>query len=201
MSKAKDFIIQQLAKHTRQLPEEKRKAFAPEHQIELELTGDDGGLYHLQWVEGDLKVHDGKAPTPIVSVSAAAKTFLDMMTGKISPEIDPSNVDAMAGLKMNPITMAAPNKIEHIKKLKGTLRIKVCEGSVPKDEDILSETWMAFNGESVEKEKPRCTLIMPIVSLEKLASGKVAPPQLFMAGGMRAIGDIQLLMLMAPLAS
>lgn len=200
MSKVRDFIAEQMAKHASKMPLEARQQFKPEHQVELELTGDDGGTYHVLWQAGEIQLVDGKAPTPLVAVSAAAKTFMDMMTGKISPELDASNLDA-SGFKMNPITMLAPNKIEHIKKLKGTLRIKICDGSVPKDEDILSETWMAFNGEPIAHATPRCTVIMPIVSLEKLATGKVAPPQLFMQGGMRAIGDLQLLMLMAPLAN
>lgn len=200
MSKIREFIVNQMAKQAEKLPAEARQAFKPEHQVELELTGEDGGTYHVLWENGEVRLVEGKAPTPLVAVSATAKTFMDMMTGKISPEIDAANIDA-SGFKMNPITMLAPNKIEHIKKLKGTLRVKVCEGSVPKDEDILSETWMAFNGEPIAFESPRCTVIMPIVSLEKLATGKAAPPQIFMAGGMRAIGDLQLLMLMAPLAN
>jgi hypothetical protein len=198
MSKVKDFIQAQIARHTGHLSDEMRAQFAPEHQVEFELTGDGGGLYHLKWDAGNLLLLDGRAPTPLVAVSTSADGLIDMMTGKMSRELDVRQIDPMSGLKLNPITMVAPNKVEHVKKLKGTLRIRICEGSVPND-DVLSESLMAFNGEPIERVNPRCTVIMPVVGLERLASGAMTAPQLFMAGGMRAVGDMQLLMLMTPL--
>ena len=99
---------------------------------------------------------------------------------------------------VDPIAMLSPKKLDVIKNVKGTLCIQYCDGPTPND-DILSEAFMAFNGEEMDKEEPRCTVIMPIGKLERIAKGEVTPPQLMMAGGMRVIGDMQMVIQMSPL--
>ena len=120
------------------------------------------------------------------------------MTGKYSEAINITNLGNTKGFMMDPIQFMQPSKLDVVQKLTGTLLIQYCDGSAPND-DILSETFISFNNEPMDRDEPRCTVIMPIGKLERIAKGEVTPPQLMMAGGMRVIGDMQMVIKMSPL--
>lgn len=201
MSRAKEFIEAYIVKRSNELPAEVRNAFKPEQTIEMNLSGPEGGVFTLAWSSGALSAKEGKATAPMVRMATSAKAFLDLMTGKYSEAVDFTklgNLGQSSQFMMDPLSLMQPAKLDIVKKLSGTLAIQYCDGPTPND-DVLSETFLSFNNEPIDQDDPRCTVLMPIGKLERIAKGEVTPPQLMMAGGMRVIGDMQMVIQMSPL--
>lgn len=196
--KIREFLSEHLAKRSSSVAPEIKKQFTPDQQMEMDMRGPDGGVFTLYWVDGDFKIEERKADTPMVRVQTKVRDFLDLMTGRYNEAIDITKLDANSQLMLDPVSMMTPKKLDLLKKLTGTLCIQYCAGNTPND-DVLSETFMAFNSEPVNEDKPRCTVIMPIDNLARIANGEVTPPQLMVAGRMRVLGDTQLVIQMSPL--
>lgn len=198
MLKAKEFLQNYIAHRAAQLPAEVRLQFKPEWQMEMELSGSGGGLFTIAWEKGNCLLREGPASTPLVRLATTAQGFLDLMTGQYSEFVDFTRMDASTQFVADPLTALSPKKVDIVRKLRGTLLIQYCDGSIPND-DILSEAFMSFNGEAIDRTEPRCTVVVPIGKLERIAKGEVTPPQLMMAGGMRVTGDMQMIIQMSPL--
>jgi len=54
---------------------------------QFDLTGDDGGTYHVQVANGGCEVHDGPAASPNITITMAASDYLDMINGKLNPQM------------------------------------------------------------------------------------------------------------------
>ena len=54
---------------------------------QFDLTGDGGGTYHVQVANGGCKVHQGAATTPNITITMAAADYLDMINGKLNPQM------------------------------------------------------------------------------------------------------------------
>jgi putative sterol carrier protein len=195
----RELLEEHIAKRSNELPEDVRKQFSATDQMEMELSGAGGGTYSFHWDDGKLEIKEGPAETPLVRLETTARGFLDLMTGKYSEFVDVTNLHAQSQLFLDPTTFLTPKKADLLRQMHGTLCIQYCDGIAPSEDDILSEAYMAFNGETVDREDPRCRVIMPIGKLERVAKGEVTPPQLMVAGGMRVLGDMQMVIKMAPL--
>jgi hypothetical protein len=198
MSKAKALLTEHIIPRSSQLPADIRKQFRPDQQVEMSLSGPEGGTFTLLWENAELKLREGPADTPVIRTKGTARGFLDLMTGKFSEYVDIRKLAETSQFMLDPMVLFQPKKLELLKTIKGTLCIQYCDGSAPND-DILEETRMAFNGEAIDEDDPRCTVLIPIGKLERVAKGEVTPPQLMMAGGMRVYGDTQMVIQMSPL--
>ena len=194
----KEFLEEHVAKRSKDIPEDLRMQFSRADQMEMELSGAGGGTFSFYWDDGTLVLKEGPAETPLVRMESTARGFLDLMTGKYSEFVDITNLHEQSQLFLDPTTFLTPKKADLLRKMTGTMCIQYCDGPSPND-DILSEAFIAFQGEPVNREEPRCRVIMPIGKLERIAKGEVTPPQLMVAGGMRVIGDMQMVIKMAPL--
>jgi hypothetical protein len=196
---AREFLETYIVARAGELPEETRRAFTPDQQLEMNLTGPDGGTFTLSWVDGQSRLEEKAAETPVVRMTTKARAFLELMTGRYSEFIDITRLTVSdKQFMLDPMSMMSPKKLEMIKLMRGTLCIQYCDGSTPND-DLLSETFMAFNGEEFDFDDPRCTVLMPIGKLERIAKGEVTPPQLMISGGMRVTGDMQMVVQLSPL--
>ena len=54
---------------------------------QFDLTGDDGGTYHVKVAEGGCDVQQGAAETPNITITMAAADYLDMINGKLNPQM------------------------------------------------------------------------------------------------------------------
>lgn len=198
MSKARQLIVEHMIPRAAQLAADVRKQFKPEQQVEMLLAGPEGGTFTLLWENAELKLRDGAADTPVIRTKGTARGFLDLMTGKFSEFVDIRKLGDTTQFMLDPMVLFQPKKLDLLKTLKGTLCIQYCDGMSPND-DILEETRLAFNGEQIDDDDARCTVLIPIGKLERIAKGEVTPPQLMMAGGMRVYGDTQMVIQMSPL--
>ena len=53
--------------------------------IQLNATGEGGGLYYTTVSEGKATLTEGTAPNPTVTINVAAKDWIDMMSGSLDP--------------------------------------------------------------------------------------------------------------------
>jgi putative sterol carrier protein len=53
--------------------------------IQLNATGDDGGQYYTTVAEGKATLTPGVAPSPTVTITVAAKDWIDITSGKLDP--------------------------------------------------------------------------------------------------------------------
>jgi putative sterol carrier protein len=53
--------------------------------IQLNATGDDGGQYYTTVADGKASLTQGAAPNPTVTISVAAKDWVDIMSGNLDP--------------------------------------------------------------------------------------------------------------------
>jgi hypothetical protein len=198
MMNVKELLEQHVAKRSVDLPEDVRKQFLSTDQMEMELTGSGGGMFSFFWNDGALVINEGPAATPLVRMATTARGFLDLMTGKYSEFIDITSLHQQSQLFLDPTTFLTPKKADLLRLMTGTMCIQYCDGPSPND-DILSEAHISFNGEPIDRENPRCRVVMPIGKLERIAKGEVTPPQLMIAGGMRVMGDMQMVLKLGPL--
>jgi len=54
---------------------------------QFELTGDGGGTYNVAVGNGACKVNKGPAATPNITITMAAQDYLDMINGKLNPQM------------------------------------------------------------------------------------------------------------------
>jgi len=52
---------------------------------QIELTGDDGGLFHAVIDSGSAKIGEGAIPDPGCTITMAASDFMKMVEGKLNP--------------------------------------------------------------------------------------------------------------------
>jgi len=54
---------------------------------QFDLTGDDGGTYHIKVADGGCEVGAGPADSPNITITMAASDYLDMINGKLNPQM------------------------------------------------------------------------------------------------------------------
>ena len=54
---------------------------------QFELTGDGGGTYNVQIANGTATVNKGPAASPNITITMAAQDYLDMINGKLNPQM------------------------------------------------------------------------------------------------------------------
>jgi putative sterol carrier protein len=54
---------------------------------QFNLTGDNGGKYTVAIDDGQLTVDDGAHVSPNITITIAASDYLDMMSGKLNPQM------------------------------------------------------------------------------------------------------------------
>jgi putative sterol carrier protein len=54
---------------------------------QFELTGDDGGTYHVDIKDQACEVKKGPAASPNITITMAASDYLDMINGKLNPQM------------------------------------------------------------------------------------------------------------------
>ena len=54
---------------------------------QFELTGDGGGTYNVAVGNGTCTVNKGPAATPNITITMAAQDYLDMINGKLNPQM------------------------------------------------------------------------------------------------------------------
>jgi putative sterol carrier protein len=54
---------------------------------QFDLTGDDGGTYHVKVADGGCDVKSGPAENPNITITMAASDYLDMINGKLNPQM------------------------------------------------------------------------------------------------------------------
>lgn len=52
--------------------------------FQFELSGDDGGTFHLNVADGSIEVTDGASDNPNVTILMSAEDYLAMMDGKLN---------------------------------------------------------------------------------------------------------------------
>jgi putative sterol carrier protein len=55
--------------------------------IQFDITGEGGGVYHVDISQGACQRREGPAPSPQLTVSASAEDWLDMRARKLSPQV------------------------------------------------------------------------------------------------------------------
>lgn len=196
---AADFLQRYAANRTAVLPAELRRSCLPSARAEFQLSGAGGGTWQVFWQDGTLQVTTEVAEAPLVRMATDATEFMAMMSGVHHPALDVTGPEA-GRLMFDPVAFLTPRGAEILGKVKGTLAVQVCEGLSPTGETI-TESFVAFGGEEIAADQPRCRAIIPIEQMVRIARGEIKPPQLMMSGGMRLIGDVQMVMLLAPLLS
>lgn len=53
--------------------------------VQFDLSGDDGGAWHVVIADGNAAVEEGSADDPSAVIRMDASDFADMMTGKLDP--------------------------------------------------------------------------------------------------------------------
>ena len=54
---------------------------------QFDLTGDDGGTWHVKIADGACDVQDGAAESANITITMAASDYLDMINGKLNPQM------------------------------------------------------------------------------------------------------------------
>lgn len=55
--------------------------------IQFDITGDGGGQWHADIVEGALSVVEGLHPKPELTLSASAQDYVDISTGRLNGQL------------------------------------------------------------------------------------------------------------------
>lgn len=55
--------------------------------IQYDITGSDGGTYHVDIVDGCCTLHEGPAGTPSLTLTMASQDWLDMLSGKLNGQV------------------------------------------------------------------------------------------------------------------
>ena len=54
---------------------------------QFDLTGDDGGTYHVKIADGACDVQKGACDSANITITMAASDYLDMINGKLNPQM------------------------------------------------------------------------------------------------------------------
>jgi putative sterol carrier protein len=54
---------------------------------QFELTGDNGGTYHVKIANGACQVEQGPAASANITITMAAQDYMDMINGKLNPQM------------------------------------------------------------------------------------------------------------------
>jgi len=54
---------------------------------QFDLTGDNGGTYHVKIANGACQVEQGAAASPNITITMAAQDYIDMINGKLNPQM------------------------------------------------------------------------------------------------------------------
>ncbi len=54
---------------------------------QFDLSGDNGGKWHVVFNDGTCTVKDGAAATPSITISMTAQDYVDMTTGKLNGQV------------------------------------------------------------------------------------------------------------------
>lgn len=55
--------------------------------VQYDITGEGGGTYHVQIASGACTVNEGPAASPQLTLTMAAQDWVDMVTGKLNPQM------------------------------------------------------------------------------------------------------------------
>jgi putative sterol carrier protein len=58
-----------------------------EATFQFELLGEGGGQWHVEVSAGGCRVGEGRASNPSLTVTMAAQDFVDMINGRLSPQM------------------------------------------------------------------------------------------------------------------
>ena len=65
----------------------KDKATGLDAVIQFDITGDGGGMWHALITNGELAVVEGRHASPRLTLSASAKDYVDISTGKLNGQL------------------------------------------------------------------------------------------------------------------
>jgi len=54
---------------------------------QFDLTGDNGGTYHVKIANGACQVEKGPAASANITITMAAQDYIDMINGKLNPQM------------------------------------------------------------------------------------------------------------------
>jgi putative sterol carrier protein len=54
---------------------------------QFDLTGVDGGTYHIKVADGRCEVGEGRAASPNITITMTASDYLDMINGLLNPQM------------------------------------------------------------------------------------------------------------------
>ncbi|RMD81080.1 MAG: sterol-binding protein [Candidatus Dadabacteria bacterium] len=54
---------------------------------QFDLTGEGGATYHVKIADGKCEVKEGAAENPNITITMAASDYLDMINGKLNPQM------------------------------------------------------------------------------------------------------------------
>ena len=54
---------------------------------QFDLTGDNGGTYHVKIANGACQVEQGPAASANITITMAAQDYIDMINGKLNPQM------------------------------------------------------------------------------------------------------------------
>jgi len=55
--------------------------------VQYDITGEGGGTYHVEITDGGCAVKEGAAASPKLTLTMAAQDWVDMVTGKLNPQM------------------------------------------------------------------------------------------------------------------
>lgn len=199
----KHFLEQIVPQGFNGLPEEIRQRASGEEVMQIELEGDDGGIWNFSIREGAMKVEPTAAEKPAVILATTVAGFREMIAGRLRP---PSSGETEGkgepeGMAKMMSQMLDERKRQTLKTLTGTFKARYCEGAKPDESTVAVEMYIAFGGAPVNRAQPRMTILMPIDTFIGIQTRKLQAPQVFMQGGMKLTGDMSMAMQMQALLS
>lgn len=180
------------------LPEELRQRASGEEVMQIELAGDEGGVWHFQITDGRMRVAAAPAEKPVVILATSVAGFREMVAGKLRPPVEGGSGGA-EGMARMMTQMFDQQKRAILKQLKGTFKARYCDSAMPDENRVVVEVYFAFGGDPVNRAQPRMTLLIPIETFIGIQTKKLQAPQVFMSGGMRLLGDMSMAMQMQAL--
>lgn len=155
-------------------------------RICFEITGE--GLWSMGIKDSAIEVTDGRHEDTLVQVTLDGSNWEKAVERLEDGGMGPVGADTLATMIKNPAAVST------LKAAQGTLKV-VTTG----DDD----EWVAvtFGGAEPNVETPRATLSMTREVAEQMGRGEANPQELFMSGKIQIIGDMMMIMQLAPVLS
>lgn len=154
-----------------------------ETTLRVELQGDGGGDFYLNFADASLEVADEPESEPIVWVTQSVTDFLAMRNEGAGA------LSALGGAEKAKGRIIDPGIAERVAGLDVTLAIVLSQG------DTFSEASALVRlGRGNQKSAPQITIRASIPDLKDIVAARMPAPQAFMAGKIRIEGDMALAM-------